>query len=224
MGIPPPPRGFAGFVRAGPGARALTDGDMRAAGDIIVPCGAKLLRRSRKASTAASEGNMLWRPVSGRLMVLTLIVSGNALMVPANDWRLLRAVQDASSQQRSTWVCWRYQQLALSRQVPPAVPSKTSVPTLVTRAPLQPWRGCGASSKSRQQRQHQRSASGESPLVPFPSFRRCDLPHALRRPRDQTLFTRLPPLGRGRPIDACRPSRSIPSLTFDIPSIARAGS
>ena len=102
VGIPPPPSGFAGFVRAGPGARALTDGDMRAAGDIIVPCGAKLLRRSRKASTAASEGNMLWRPVSGRLMVLTLIVSGNALMVPANDGRLLRAVQDASSQQRST--------------------------------------------------------------------------------------------------------------------------
>ena len=35
-------------------------------------------------------------------MVLTLIVSGNALMVPANDGRSLRAVQDASSQQRST--------------------------------------------------------------------------------------------------------------------------
>ena len=92
VGIPPPPSGFAWFVAAGLGPRALTEGDMRAAGDIIVPCGAKLLRRSRKASTAASEGSMLWRPLSGRLMVLTLIVSGKALMIPAVRGGLMSAL------------------------------------------------------------------------------------------------------------------------------------
>lgn len=46
-------------------------------------------------------------------MVLTLIVSGNALMVPANDGRSLRAVQDASSQQRSTCI-FRWRELILS--------------------------------------------------------------------------------------------------------------